>query len=119
MKKIFVLDDNQELLDIVSHVLGKSYELYLKDDTENIIEEIRSFQPDLIILDHYIGVHSSTEIIAALRADNPEMTTPIILFSAHPNLGERATEVGAAGYIVKPSNISFIRDYVNKILEDK
>lgn len=118
MKKIFILDDNQELLDIMRHVLSKEYELCLKDDTDDILDEINEFNPDLLILDHYIGVHSSSEIIAALRSQKPQKDLPIILFSAHPNLGEKATEVGAYGFIEKPSNISYIREYVRKVLSD-
>lgn len=118
MKKIFILDDNEELLDIMKRILQKEYVVYLKSDSENILREIASFQPDVILLDHYIGNENSGTIIEGLKNSDPSFSTPIILFSAHPQLKQTALTTGAIGYIEKPSEISYIRSYIKRVLGD-
>jgi DNA-binding response OmpR family regulator len=118
MKKIFILDDNEELLDILNRLLGKEYQLKLKSDSQGVAVEIFEFEPDLIILDHTIGEVSSTDVIKELRQRKNPFPTPVILFSAHLHIGEVASNIGAQGYIEKPSDINFIRNYIKSLLPD-
>lgn len=119
MKRIFVMDDNIELLEIMERVLKQDYIIFLKPDTDNVVEEIDAFKPDLIILDHSIGDMNSSRVMNELRAINPNFSIPVILFSAHIHLSELATEMGVDGYIEKPSAISHIREYVKNIIDKK
>ncbi len=116
MKRIFILDDNEELLEIVTRLLKKEFEIISSADTENIIVRITAFDPDVLILDHSIGELNSTEIIARLKVHSPAFNKPVILFSAHPQLADIAAVVGADGYIDKPSDISHIRNYIRGVL---
>lgn len=117
MKKIFILDDNEELLDIMERIFRKDYIINFKSDSENIVEEINDFDPDVILLDHYIGNINSTNIIMELKKCRKDFSTPIVLFSAHPQLKETAMQTGAVGFIEKPSDITYIRNYIKQVLE--
>jgi DNA-binding NtrC family response regulator len=117
IKKIFVLEDNEDIVDIMITVLSKDYVIEAKMTADNIFEDIQHFKPDLIILDHFVGDANSTSIISNLRKNDPNFSTPVVLFSGHPQLKETATQDGLAGYIEKPANISYIRDYIKKIFE--
>lgn len=118
MKKIFILDDNDELLDILNRLLGKSYHLLLKNDSEEITETILQFDPDLIILDHTIGETSSTDVVRELRQKRNPFSTPVILFSAHLHIKDVAVSIGAQGFIEKPSDINYIRNYIRSMLDN-
>ena len=117
MKKIFILDDNEELLDIMNRLLGKEYQLLLKHDSQDVADDIFSFQPDLIVLDHTIGEISSADIIRELRTRQSAFSIPVILFSAHLRLSELAETLGAQGYIEKPTEITYIRNYIKSLLQ--
>lgn len=117
MKKIFILDDNDELLDIMNRVLGKDYQLLLKNDSNAVADDIFSFQPDLIVLDHTIGEINSADIIKELRHRQTPFSIPVILFSAHLKLDELATNIGAQGYIEKPTEIMYIRSYIKSFFQ--
>lgn len=117
MKRVFVLDDNLELLDIMERILKPDYIVYLKPNTENVMDDLRSFKPDLIILDHSIGDINSTKLMGELKSLDPLIKAPVILFSAHIKLPQLATDLGADGYIEKPSPISYIREYIKNAFD--
>jgi len=116
-KKIFILDDNQELLEIMFRLLNQEYQVHCTGETNNIVNEIIDFTPDVLVLDHSIGETNSGDIISKLKATHPSFKTPVVLFSAHPKLSEIAEVLGVQGYIDKPCNIAHIRSYIKEILE--
>ena len=116
-KKIFILDDNEELLEIMQRLLSQEYEVHCSGDTDDVIEQIISYQPDLLLLDHSIGETNSADILSGLKLNKQPFTGPVVLFSAHPLLADLATLLGAAGYIDKPSDINHIRTYIKSIIE--
>ncbi|MFT3933982.1 MAG: response regulator [Chitinophagaceae bacterium] len=119
MRRLFIIDDNEELVDILKHLLAKEYIIKTRLDTMNIIADIMDFKPDLLIIDHSVGDVSSADIIRELKASIPGFNVPVILFSAHGSLKEIALATGAAGYIEKPSDINYIRSYIRNIAEKK
>jgi len=117
MKKIFILDDNEELLEIMQRLLSQEYQVHCSMETDKIVEEIVDFSPDLLLLDHSIGEINSGDILARLKLSKAPFTAPVVLFSAHPLLSEMASLIGADGYIDKPSDISHIRNYIKGMLD--
>jgi two-component system cell cycle response regulator DivK len=116
MKKIFILDDNEELLEIMQRLLSHDYQVECRADSDNIIEEISNFSPDLLLLDHSVGEMNSGDILGKLKSGGKPFTTPVVLFSAHPLLSDMANLIGADGFIDKPSDINYIRTYIKEIL---
>lgn len=56
MKRIIVVDDDEEVLDTIELVLEiGGYEVEPLSDAEGIHETVNSFNPDLIILDIVLG----------------------------------------------------------------
>ena len=119
MKRVFILDDNEELLEIMTRLLKKDFEVMCSTETDHIDERIITFKPDILILDHTIGEINSGDIIGKLKVSDPSFGAPVILFSAHPQLENIMNAVGADGFIDKPSDISHIRNYIRQKLEMK
>ena len=112
MKKIYLLDDNAEMIEIAKMVLEKEYIIKGVTDADTITDDLRSFKPDLLLIDHFIGQNNSSDIMAEIRNAIPGFSIPIILFSASHDVAERALAMGAAGYIEKPASIRYIKDYI-------
>lgn len=119
MKRLFILDDNEELLEIMEKILSKEYTLMLKKETDFIVDHIISFRPDLVILDHTIGEESSAKVIVELKSNDQFHKVPIVLFSAHLELAKLSTAMGADGYIEKPCGIAEMRQYIKAFFEQK
>ena len=117
MKKIFLLDDNVELIELTEMVLGKEYIIKSVSTVDNLKEEISSFAPDLILIDHFIGDSNSENIMKDIHLSNPDFNTPLVLFSASHDIEAKAERLGAAGFIEKPSSIGYIKSYIRGILQ--
>ena len=119
MKKIFHLDDNAELIEITEILLGNDYEVRSRSTVDGIIENLREFQPDLILIDHFMESVNSEELLLAIQTAIPERSIPFILYSASVDIEEKAGRYGAAGFIEKPSSIQYIKNYIdNFFLKD-
>jgi len=54
-KRILLLDDNQDILDIMQEALSyQEYQVKVALDSNNMINLILDYQPDLIILDYHL-----------------------------------------------------------------
>lgn len=109
-KKLYIIDDDKDFLDIASHILRKDYELTTSNEYNR--EDMIGFQPDLILLDNALGTDTSTEVISRMYDDIPGFATPVVLVSGHPHISHIATGRGIVGYIQKPSSIIEIRNKV-------
>jgi DNA-binding NtrC family response regulator len=112
MKRIFVIDDNEDFLDIIQLVLQDNYIVTCKQDPENFEEALKEFKPDLLIIDHFIGHILAENVLNNLKDNMPGFHIPFILFSAASDIKEKAEKIGAAGYIEKPFNIADIKNYI-------
>ena len=114
-KRLLILDDDTEILDLMSRILGKKYKLLTKTGTENLEEELMEFKPDVILIDHFIGDHTSNEIITESLRNLKHI--PVILHSAHEDIEQLHRDAKVAGYIRKPSSINEIRNCIEKVLQ--
>ena len=117
MKKIFHLDDNAELVEITEIILGKEYEMRSRSTVEGIAGELRQFNPDLILIDHFIGEINSEELLKDIHTAIPGFSIPFILYSASYDIEEKAKKLGAAGFIEKPSSIKYIKNYIHNFFD--
>ena len=113
MKKILLVDDNKDHLEILELVLGTKYSIRSAPEIKNLNAVIDEFEPDLVIVDRFLGLRTSLVVLDALRFPASGKAIPFFLFSAVHEIEKRAAELGAAGYISKPSSIDHIRKYVD------
>lgn len=114
MKRILHLDDDEEIIFIVQHVLGKKYILRSLTHPPTIDTEIADFRPDLVITDNFSSLMEEGSMLLQYAE---ESGTPVILFSALPDVAERASQLGLEGYIEKPASINHIREYVERMIK--
>lgn len=101
-KKILVVDDDDGILEAIQLVLeeeGFTVETTPKGD--ETFTKIRSFQPDLILLDVLMSGKDGREICKKIKADKA-FSVPIVMISAHPFAKTGAIACGADDFIAKP-----------------
>jgi two-component system response regulator VicR len=109
-KKILIIEDDKDILDIVSVILeqeGYKIETLTHGD---VIDEIKADPPELILCDIWLPKRKGTEICKVLKSDSQTSHIPFILISTAMNLSELARKCGADAYIEKPFQI---RELVN------
>ena len=105
--KILIADDNVpnvELLD--AYLSGRDYEIETAGDGAETLEKVKSFAPDLILLDIMMPKLSGFEVCEKLRADPQTKDIMILMVTALTELGdiERAVNAGCDDYLSKPVN---------------
>jgi DNA-binding NtrC family response regulator len=112
-KKIMILDDEPEILDLLQRILSKQYQVQTRRNINDFEKDIHTFQPNVLLIDHFIGDETSNDLI---RHALKKLDIPIILHSAHEEIEKLFVETKAAGFIRKPSSIAEIRHCVEDVL---
>jgi DNA-binding response OmpR family regulator len=100
---ILLVEDNAELAAAIRHNLEfEGYEVQVAADGLAGIEAVRSFRPDLIILDAMLPGANGFQVLRAIRGEG--VITPVMMLTA---LGEEADQVrafrlDADQYVTKP-----------------
>ena len=117
-KKILVVDDEPDVLKILSLRLAKTgYEVISAIDGQGALDLARQMIPDLIILDVYLPDINGDDIAKIMKEDKKLKDIPVILISATAtSIAQRAKECGANGYIAKPFESEGLIDTVKKVL---
>jgi len=110
---ILLVEDDEFLRSLVVRALGEvGYETEVAKDGEDALAHIARQMPDLILLDLVLPGFSGFELIAKLRQNDATAKIPFIVLSnsAESQSKKQATDLGAAGYLVKaqstPSDIA-------------
>ena len=104
-RKILVVDDETDLLDLISYNLTKDgFEVSTASDGEEALSDIRKTRYDLVVLDLMLPGIQGMELCRILRGDPKTDTIPIIMLTAKGEEVDRVLglEVGADDYITKP-----------------
>ena len=103
MFKILVIDDDADLLFLGSTMLRqKGYDVFSLARPENIPEVVRSFQPDLILLDIKLGDRDGRDICFELKNNLVTKQIKVILYSAFPETSIDVLKYGADDFVLKP-----------------
>lgn len=83
MKKILVVDDDEDILAIIEERLTKAqYEVIKASTGAEAIEKAKVQRPDLILLDIMLPDMDGGEVEASLQEDEQTKNIPIIIVSA-------------------------------------
>jgi CheY-like chemotaxis protein len=89
-RKVLMVDDNKAITGCLNCLLTK----HLKCDTmelnsgDNILLDVKTFQPDLILLDMVMPKYSGCELAAMLRNDPQTVNIPILFLTSIVNESE-------------------------------
>jgi signal transduction histidine kinase/ligand-binding sensor domain-containing protein/CheY-like chemotaxis protein/AraC-like DNA-binding protein len=118
---LLLVDDNEEILELLSDKLGNDYRILTATDGEAGIELAKKYSPNLIVSDIMMPKVSGTELCNELKSDVKTSHIPIILLTAK---GTTADEIeglnaGADDYISKPFKIGILQARVKTILDNR
>jgi len=117
-KKILVVDDELDVLKVLSLRLEKSgYDVICGGNAPEALALARQTLPDLIILDIYLPDMNGDDLARVMKNEDKLKTIPIILISATTvSVVQRARDCGAEGYLSKPFEPEELLDLVKKVL---
>jgi putative two-component system response regulator len=119
-KKILLVDDNEVQLSMTEIQLRKEYEVTTaKSGKEALDCLMHGLVPDLIILDILMPDMDGWETFGRLRAVSALEEVPIVFMSSIDEKDEidRAIDLGAADFIVKPFKSKEFRERIRKAVK--
>ena len=120
MKKILIVDDEEDIIEILQFVLeAQGYECITAMDGEEGLRLAKEILPDLIILDVMMPKINGYKISRLLKYDAKYKNIPILMITARSqeedkNIGE---ETGVDEYITKPFQVDYVLEKVKSYLE--
>jgi two-component system alkaline phosphatase synthesis response regulator PhoP len=118
LKKILIVDDEPDILEIIGFNLEKEgFIVYKAVDGNDAISKAQKLLPDLIILDVMMPYKTGIEVCGILR-QNPQLREkPIILLTAinDEQTHIRGLESGADDYVNKPISPKVLVSRVNSL----
>jgi len=121
-KKILIADDETINLDFFEVMLSKlGFVVEKCDDGAEVIEKVRKFLPDLIILDNIMPGMTGREITKHLKNDPNLKNISIIMLSALDDVKDKVAgfEAGVDDYITKPFNFTEVLARINAVLRNR
>jgi two-component system phosphate regulon response regulator PhoB len=118
-KTVLVVDDEKDLVDLVSYNLQRSgYQVITASSGTEALDLARSNKPDLLVLDLMLPGMEGTEVARRLKADPSTSQIPIVMLTAK---GEETDVVvgltlGADDYVAKPFSMKILLARLNNVL---
>ena len=117
--KIFIIEDEPSIIQLVQHNLEKNGFLVSSSLNGNDgLKELKKFQPDLLLLDWMLPDLSGIEICKNIRKDNSFKNLPVIMLTAK---GEEEDKIkgldsGVDDYLTKPFSFNELRARIKAVL---
>jgi CheY-like chemotaxis protein len=113
---ILVVDDDPSVLETVIDILSdEGYRLSTATNGAEALEVMEEITPRLILLDMRMPVMDGWQFARALQ--DHRRPVPILVMTAAQDARQWAREIGAAGYLAKPFDISDLIDAVERQLD--
>jgi two-component system alkaline phosphatase synthesis response regulator PhoP len=106
-QRILVVDDDRKITHVIQSYLEQAGMIvFVAQDGDSAVHQIKRERPDLIVLDLMLPGKSGWEVIAWLRADPHLAATPVLMLTARVEDADKihGLELGADDYVTKPFN---------------
>ena len=102
MQRIFIIEDDEIVAEIYKDKLqAEGYDVEIAHDGESGYMRLKTFKPDLLLLDMMVPELAGVDILRMLRAKHAFKDLPIIAFSGSDELLDEARRLGATRVLSK------------------
>jgi len=115
-KKILVLDDDPDILEILSLILVEGgYEVRMLSCGDTVFDDIKDFQPDLVLMDVMLAGMDGRTICKNIKENHLTCFLPVILISGTHDLVESLLMPGAPNdFVAKPFDIDHLLEMIDR-----
>ncbi len=121
--RVYLIDDDPDHVLLIGRAIrevGPTTDVRTRQDGEAALAELRALEtlPDLILLDINMGGLDGFAVLTALKADARLRAIPVVMLTSSALSSDvaRAYELGASGYISKPSYLQDLRAVLGNTL---
>ncbi len=120
MIKVLIADDNREFNELLSDYLEEEPDIEVVERAYNgkeTLKMVEETQPDILLLDIIMPYLDGLGVLEKLTEFPVERRPKVIMLTAfgHENITQRAVELGATYYILKPFKMELISDRIRQL----
>ena len=115
--KVLVVDDEQSITDLVALALRyEQFEVAVAHTGRQALNAVRSFQPDLVVLDVMLPDFDGFEVARRMGAESP--TLPVLFLTARDATDDkiRGLTLGGDDYMTKPFSLEELVARIRAVL---
>lgn len=105
MPKVLVVEDNVDLCRMYERLfIFRKYEVEIAYNGKEGLEKVKSFKPDVVLLDIMMPEMSGTEVLRTLKSNPETSKIPVVIMLTNIDQDETVKEtldLGAVSYMVK------------------
>jgi two-component system, OmpR family, alkaline phosphatase synthesis response regulator PhoP len=117
MKRVLVVEDQRDLASLLAHNLRhEGLDVRTVEDGREALPTVRSWQPDLVILDLMLPGMDGFEILRGIRGEGSDL--PVLILSARGEEQDkiRGFRLDADQYVTKPFSLVELLERVHALL---
>jgi len=120
--KVLVVDDNEYDAQLAEKALTKSgYQVMTQMSAQGVMQKIKSFNPDLLLLDVMMPTLTGEELFKIIKSDKSIVNQPKIIFYSNKSAQELriiVEQTGASGYICKTEGLTALISNLKRLFEN-
>ena len=121
MKKILIVDDEQDIRDLVKErLINNNYEISVAASGEEALSKIVSESPDLVLLDIAMPKMDGYSVCQEIRRNSKAKDTPVIFFSCKDlemsGIIDRCKKIGNCGHISKLAPAEELLERIRQVI---
>lgn len=121
--KIMIVDDEEDTIHMLKSIFeAEGYEVEVARDGPECLERLKTFSPNIILLDIMMPKMNGWVVFLNLQKDPRLRKIPVMVVSAKPLSDESQSKVhllGVQDYIIKPFDISTLTNKVKTIIDER
>ena len=118
--KVFLLDDEELIVSVLAKSLKREgYEVYPETETDGVIGKIKSWDPDVLMMDIRMPDRSGVDILEEIR--DSQIDTQVVMLTADDAVetAVKAMKLGAVDYLTKPFNTDEVTIVISNIIKNR
>lgn len=120
-RTIMAVDDDEMILSLVEAVVADQDGIFVGANSgEACLALLESHKPRLILLDVGMANMDGVETLKKIRELYPKLNSKVAFLTAHKSLKliDQSRELGADGFILKPTSPTRLRQRIDEILSN-
>ena len=113
---IFVVDDDQGILESFEVMLGDDYPLIMFDNVLDALDPLREYKPRLLFLDLKIPRLNGFHVLKWIREEGLPTTIVVVTGLPQDHYEEVAHQYGVYRYLRKPLDVDEVESIARKVL---
>jgi len=120
-KTVLVVEDNPDLLDVISDIIGKAYNVTTAFNGKEGLVQAKAHPPDIIVSDILMPVMDGMQMCMEIKKNPGTCYIPIILLTALDSQETtlKCFDIGADAYITKPFNEFLLLSQIKNLIDSR